>query len=98
VCCKYSLCAELMERLGLVVREVGLPGSALSLPMPFPNPRRSTAGTSLETIQFETEKHAMTRQHTSIDPDVFTLLGRERPVIRPARVGWASEYWGREAA
>jgi hypothetical protein len=102
VCCKYSLSPELMERLGLVVREMGLPGylpvSALSLSMPFPSPRRSTAGTSLETIPFDTELPARTRHNTSNDPDVFTLLGLERPVIRPTRVGWASEYWGREAA
>jgi hypothetical protein len=87
VCCKYSLSQELMMELGLVDREMGLPGS-----------RESTAGTDQEILLFRSETSGNSRRNTSIDPEIVTLLGLERPVIRPIRVGWASEYWGREAA
>jgi hypothetical protein len=87
VCCKYSLSRDLMIELGLVDREEGLPGS-----------RESTAGTDPEIITFTHDTPGNSRRSTPIDPEIMVLLGLKRPVIRPTRVGWAGEYWGREAA
>ena len=87
VCCKYSLSTELMAELGFMGQEEGVPGS-----------RESTAGTGPEIIPFPIVTIDIPRRNTSLDSPVMTLPGIERPVIRPTRVGWASEYWGREAA
>jgi hypothetical protein len=87
VCCKYSLSTELMEELGFAGREEGVSGS-----------RESSAGTDSEIISFNRETIGNPRQKTTIDLDVMTVMRLEYPIIRPTRVGWASEYWGREAA
>ena len=87
VCCKYSLGAQLMEELGF--GEIVEDGSGS---------RESTAGTSHETLPFTQSTPGATSETTPIDPQVLRLLSLERPVIRPVRVGWASEYWGRDAA
>ena len=87
VCCKYSLVAQLMEELGFGETVEGGSGS-----------RESTAGTNHETIPFTSSTPGETSETTPIDPQVLRLLSLERPVIRPVRVGWASEYWGRDAA
>jgi hypothetical protein len=87
VCCKYSLSKQIMEELGLASREEGVLGS-----------RESTAGTDPDIIPFTQETIGNTRQNTTIDLDVIPIMRLEYPIIRPTRVGWASEYWGREAA
>jgi len=87
VCCKYSLGAQLMEELGF--GETVEDGS---------RSRESTAGTDHESIPFTSSTPGATPKFIPIDPQVLRLLSLERPVIRPVRVGWASEYWGRDAA
>jgi hypothetical protein len=87
VCCKYSLGTQLMYELGLEDHREGVSGS-----------RESTAGTSPETLSFTTSAPGTTNESVTNEPQTLRLLHLERPVIRPIRVGWASEYWGREAA
>jgi hypothetical protein len=87
VCCRYSLDRKLMEELGF--------GNQNKESVKV---RESTAGTDADIYPLTPEIPKTTTQHTPIDPQILRLLGIERPVIRPTRMGCASDYWGREAA
>jgi hypothetical protein len=87
VCCKYGLSPEIMEELGLSGQETGLSQA-----------RESTAGTDPVILPFTLSREKAMERETTTDPHDLRLLNLERPVIRPIRVGWASEFWGREAA
>jgi hypothetical protein len=87
VCCKYSLSSELMEELGLADQSNSLSPQ-----------RESTAGTDPVILQLNQMREVTIEQNTSTNSQELRLLTLERPMIRPIRVGWASEYWGREAA
>jgi hypothetical protein len=112
-CFKYSLGLKIISELRLAAEKKQVVGSREStagtkperlqfsssskeiiLEDRFIGSRESTAGTSSERLQFSSSR----KEISPIDDQILKLSDLERPVIRPTRMGWASEYWGCEAA